>query len=135
MSSITFQMSVQTSPAPLSSASTAAVTTPPIGNLTSNLQSIPAQAPDIDFLSPSAFARAACLNGSVTFSLDKLSWVCELCTATTSDPVDLLAIPPSYHEFVDVFSKSKANTLTPHCEYDLRIVRVRVRGLRWISTR
>ena len=58
-SSITFWTSVQSSPAPLSSASTAAVTTPPIGNPTSDLQNVPPQAPDIDFLSPSAFARAA----------------------------------------------------------------------------
>ena len=51
MSSITFWTSTQTSPAPLSSASTAVVTTLPIGNPTSDLQSVPAQAPDIDFLS------------------------------------------------------------------------------------
>ena len=101
-SSITFWMSTQTSPVPLSSASTAAVTTLPIGNLTSNLQSIPAQAPDIDFLSPSAFTRAAHLDGSVTFSLDNLSWVHKLHAATTSDPIDLSAVPPSYHEFADV---------------------------------
>ena len=99
---------MQTSPVPLSSASTAAVTTPPVGNPTSDLQSVPAQAPDIDFLSPLAFARAARLDGSITFSLDNLSWVRELHAATTSDPVDLLAVPPSYHEFADVFSKSKA---------------------------
>ena len=105
---------MQTSPAPLSSASTVVVTTPPIGNPTSDLQSIPAQAPDIDFLSPSAFARAAHLDGSVTFSLDNLSWVRELHTTTTSNPIDLSAVPPLYHKFADMFSKSKANTLTPH---------------------
>ena len=35
--------------------------------------------------------------------------------------MDLSAVPQEYHEFADVFSKSKANTLAPHREYDLKI--------------
>jgi len=34
---------------------------------------------------------------------------------------DLSAILEEYHEYADVFSKSKAETLAPHCPYDLRI--------------
>jgi hypothetical protein len=35
--------------------------------------------------------------------------------------VEFNKIPEEYHEFADVFSKSKANTLTEHCPYDLKI--------------
>jgi len=35
--------------------------------------------------------------------------------------VDLSAVPQEYHEFADIFSKSKANTLAPHREYNLKI--------------
>ena len=34
--------------------------------------------------------------------------------ATPDDPVDLTRVPPEYHDYVDVFSKKKANTLAPH---------------------
>jgi len=35
--------------------------------------------------------------------------------------VGLFTIPPKYHEFTDVFSKAKVETLAPHCLYDLQI--------------
>jgi len=35
--------------------------------------------------------------------------------------VDLNCIPEEYHEFADVFSKAKADTLAPHRPYDLKI--------------
>jgi len=38
-----------------------------------------------------------------------------------SEKIDLSAIPEEYHEYADVFSKSKAETLVPHCSYNLRI--------------
>ena len=34
---------------------------------------------------------------------------------------DLSNVPSKYHEFADVFSKTKAETLPPHCPYDLKI--------------
>ena len=39
----------------------------------------------------------------------------------TYDLVGLLDIPEDYHDFADVFSKAKANTLAPHQLYDLKI--------------
>jgi len=42
-------------------------------------------------------------------------------STTISEKIDLSSIPEEYHEYADVFSKSKAETLTPHCPYDLRI--------------
>ena len=35
--------------------------------------------------------------------------------------MDLSSIPPEYHDYADVFSKSKVNTLPPHRPYDLKI--------------
>jgi len=35
--------------------------------------------------------------------------------------VDLEGIPKEYHDFTDVFSKVKADTLVPHQPYDLKI--------------
>ena len=40
---------------------------------------------------------------------------------TTSTPVDLSMLPEEYHNFVDVFSKSKAGKLADHQPYDLKI--------------
>jgi len=36
-------------------------------------------------------------------------------------PVDMRTIPKDYHDFVDVFSKSKAGKLADHQPYDLKI--------------
>jgi hypothetical protein len=39
-----------------------------------------------------------------------------------SEPIaDLEGIPAKYHDFTDIFSKQKANKLTPHRPYDLKI--------------
>ena len=35
--------------------------------------------------------------------------------------VDLSGVPEEYHDFVDVFSKKKSDTLAPHHPYDLKI--------------
>ena len=37
-----------------------------------------------------------------------------------SDP-DLSHVPEEYHDFADVFSKGKADTLPPHCPDNLKI--------------
>jgi len=42
-------------------------------------------------------------------------------STTISKKIDLSAIPEEYHEYADVFSKSKAETLASHCPYNLRI--------------
>ena len=40
--------------------------------------------------------------------------------SVSSDP-DLSHVPEEYHNFADVFSKGKADTLPPHHPYDLKI--------------
>ena len=42
-------------------------------------------------------------------------------TSTILEPTDLSGVPSDYHDFADVFSKSKADTLASHCEHDLKI--------------
>ena len=46
----------------------------------------------------------------------------DLCSASTiPEPTDLSRVPPDCHNFADVFSKSKADMLAPHCEHNLKI--------------
>ena len=35
-------------------------------------------------------------------------------SAKMEDPIDLSSVPEDYHEYADVFSKGKADTLPPH---------------------
>jgi len=42
-------------------------------------------------------------------------------SAKLAETSDLSNVPSEYHEFADVFSKTKAGTLPPHCPYDLKI--------------
>jgi hypothetical protein len=80
------------------------------------------KAPPITIISAPAFALACRLQGSVQFSLQICPKESDLHSAsTTSDPSEISIIPPEYHEFGDVFSKSKADTLAPHHEHDLKI--------------
>ena len=42
-------------------------------------------------------------------------------TSTTSVPTDLSGVPLEYYNFADVFRKSKASILAPHCKHNLKI--------------
>jgi len=42
-------------------------------------------------------------------------------SAKLAETPDLSNVPSEYHKFADVFSKTKAETLPPHCLYDLKI--------------
>ena len=41
--------------------------------------------------------------------------------SSRSEQSNLEDVPKLYHNFADVFSKTKADTLAPHREYDLKI--------------
>ena len=43
-------------------------------------------------------------------------------SSVSETPPDLSGIPEEYHEFADVFSKSKADILPEHRPHDLKIV-------------
>ena len=66
-----------------------------------------------------ALLRASHLSGSKTFFLQFCSTI--QAKFTISEKIDLSSIPEEYHEYADVFSKSKAETLAPHYPYDLQI--------------
>ena len=42
-------------------------------------------------------------------------------SAKLAETPDLSNVPSEYHEFADIFSKTKAETLPPYCSYDLKI--------------
>ena len=82
------------------------------------------KAPPITIISAPAFALACRLEGSVQFSLQIRSQESDLCSAfitSESESSELSEVPPDYHDFADVFSKSKADMLAPHCAHDLKI--------------
>ena len=80
------------------------------------------KAPHIVLVSKPAFVLACCLEGSVQYSMQLCPQKSDLCSASTiPEPTDLSRVPLDYHDFADVFSKSKADTLAPHLEHNLKI--------------
>ena len=79
--------------------------------------------PHISLINAPAYVRAARLQGSVVFqmSLRSATMSGKAVHPNTVPAVDLSNVPEEYHEFVDVFSKKKADTLPSHCSYDLKI--------------
>jgi len=77
--------------------------------------------PSVMLLNAVSFQRAVKQAGSVVYRLSINSSVDLRAAGPTADPPDLSAIPPKYHEFADMFSKSKSNTFPPHRSYDLKI--------------
>ncbi|KAF8629828.1 hypothetical protein AX17_005552 [Amanita inopinata Kibby_2008] len=75
--------------------------------------------PKISLISAAAFACACKLPGSSSFSLSLASLQGR--SGTVSDAPDLSGIPAEYHNYANVFSKAKAQTLAPHRPYDLKI--------------
>jgi len=76
--------------------------------------------PYIMIISAPALLYALQLSGSKIFALQFHSTVQAKSTAI-SKKIDLFFILEEYHEYVDVFSKSKVETLTPYHSYDLQI--------------
>jgi len=100
---------------------------PPFSPVENPLQFIPSETipsnpkrPHIAIISAPALLRASCLSGSKTFSLQFCSTI-QAKSTTVSEKIDLSAILEEYHEYANVFSKSKAETLAPYCPYNLRI--------------
>jgi len=74
----------------------------------------------IAIISAPALLWASRLSGLKIFALQFRSTIQAKFT-TISKKIDLSSIPEEYHEYADVFSKSKAETLAPHRPYDLQI--------------
>jgi len=75
--------------------------------------------PNIAIIGATAFLHASKLSGSHNFCL--YSSDIQANSAKLAETPDLSNIPSEYHEFANVFSKTKAETLSPHHPYDLKI--------------
>ena len=79
-------------------------------------------APHISMIGAAAFVRACKLPGAQSFRLHLSDTSVSAKSASVSDEApDLSHIPKEYHDYADVFSKAKADTLAPHRPYDLKI--------------
>jgi len=67
-------------------------------------------------------SRASKLEGSDCFQLwISFPEVTGHSKATSKTKVDMSTVPEDYHDFTDIFSKSKAGKLADHRPYDLKI--------------
>ncbi|KAJ3567219.1 hypothetical protein NP233_g6506 [Leucocoprinus birnbaumii] len=84
--------------------------------------SVNSACPQISLINAAAFLHTSRLPGLVNFHLNvSSSSTSTASTQVSDDSVDLSKILEEYHEFADVFSKTRADTLTPHRPYDLKI--------------
>ena len=77
--------------------------------------------PSVSFVNAAAYARLARVKGNTVFSVTISSSDSVTGCSTNVEQVDLSDIPEDYHEYADVFSKSKASSLPPHRPFDLGI--------------
>ena len=77
--------------------------------------------PNIAIIGAAAFLHASKLLGSHNFKLYLCSLDIQANSAKLAETPDLSNVPSEYHKFSNVFSKTKAETLSPHCPYDLKI--------------
>jgi len=68
-----------------------------------------------------AFLHTSKLPGSNNFELCLHSSDIQANSAKLAEAPDLSNIPSKYHEFANIFSKTKAETLPPHYPYNLKI--------------
>ena len=108
---LTFRSTLQV-PSPLESIQ------PQTSTSSTELPSTPSL-PSISFVNAIAYHRACQLPGSISFQLVQPSAM--LRASAVSDAPNLSTVPTQYHDFANVFSKSKADSLLPHCPYDLKI--------------
>ena len=76
---------------------------------------------NITIIDTAAFLHTSKLPDSYNFELCLCSLDIQANFTKLAKTPDLSNIPSKYHEFADVFSKTKAKTLPPHCSYDLKI--------------
>ena len=77
--------------------------------------------PNITIIGAAAFLRASKLLGFYNFKLCLCSSDIQANSAKLAETPDLSNVPSKYHKFANVFSKTKAETLSPYCSYDLKI--------------
>ena len=82
----------------------------------------PRKPPRVTLINAKAFACESTMQGSQCFRLQVTTPEATGRSATSlPGPVTLDGVPKEYHDFADVFSKSKASILADHRPYDLKI--------------
>ena len=76
---------------------------------------------NIAIIDTATFLHASKLSGSHNFELYLRSLDIQANSAKLAETSDLSNVPSEYHEFANVFSKTKAEALSSHCPYDLKI--------------
>ena len=76
---------------------------------------------NITIIGATAFLHTSKLLDSHNFKLCFYSSDIQANSAKLAKAPDLSNIPSEYHKFTNIFSKTKAEVLTPHCLYDLKI--------------
>ena len=121
LSSIAFRPQVIDPSIPTMTSSARAATLPPQTPNVS-VETPKPSVPRISLIGAAAFVRASKLPGSQSFRLHLSDPSVSGNSASVSDEVpDLSQIPKEYHDYADVFSKTKAFVLAPHRPYDLKI--------------
>ena len=77
--------------------------------------------PNIMIIGATAFLHTSKLLGSYNFELCLCSLDIQTNSAKLAEAPDLSNVPSKYHEFANVFSKTKAEVLAPHHLYNLKI--------------
>ena len=77
--------------------------------------------PNIAIIGVVTFLCTSNLLGFNNFELCLHSSDIQANSAKLAEAPDLSNVPSEYHKFADIFSKTKAETLPPHCSYDLKI--------------
>jgi len=76
---------------------------------------------NIAIIGAAAFLHASKLPGSHNFELYLCSLDIQANSTKLAETPDLSNVPSEYHEFANVFSKTKAEVLPPHRPYDFKI--------------
>jgi len=76
---------------------------------------------NVAIIGAAAFLHVSKLPGSHNFKLCLYSLDIQANSSKLAGTSDLSNIPSEYHEFANIFSKTKAETLPPHHPYDLKI--------------
>jgi len=77
--------------------------------------------PNITIIGIAAFLHTSKLLGSYNFELCLCSSDIQANSAKLVEAPDFSNVPSKYHEFADIFSKTKAEVLAPYHSYDLKI--------------
>jgi len=121
--SVTFCVCPDSTPTSIPAMAPSVTDVPDVSESVSDPLKSPSAGPiNINLIGTAAFAKAAWAEGSQTYSLSlKDEEVSGHSATTTSSNSDMEGVPECYHNFADVFSKSKAKNLAPHQDYDLKI--------------